>query len=208
MIYTPKYFAEPTDSASVLELVKTYNFATMIVSLNGALLVSHLPFHYVPKEGEHGTLYAHMAIANRQAHSLKESVDVTVIFQGPHSYISPTWYAPAADNVPTWNYAVVHMHGKAQVTQDSVEAYQQLKTLVELHDQVFKLNLSDEDRNGMMREICVFKIDVTKIDAKFKLSQNRSEFDRNSVIEHLQMGSSLDKETAKFMERTKKSDSK
>lgn len=63
VIYTPKYFAEPTDSANVLALVKSYNFATMINILNGAPLISHLPFHYVPEDGEHGTLYAHMAIA-------------------------------------------------------------------------------------------------------------------------------------------------
>ena len=193
MIYTPKFFAEPTDSASVLELVKSYNFATMIVILNGAPLISHLPFHYVPEEGQNGTLYAHMAIANRQARSLKEGADVTVIFQGPHSYISPTWYAPAADNVPTWNYAVVHMHGKALVTKDNVEAYAQMRTLVELHDQVFKLDLSEKDRDEMLREICVFKIDVAKIDAKFKLSQNRSAFDQKSVIEHLKNGSPLDR---------------
>lgn len=139
---------------------------------------------------------------------MKEGADVTVIFQGPHSYISPTWYAPAADNVPTWNYAVVHMHGRTQVIQDSVEAYEQMKTLVELHDQAFKLNLADGDREGMMREICVFRIKVAHIAAKFKLSQNRSAFDQQSVIEHLMIGSSLDHETAKFMERTKKSDSK
>jgi transcriptional regulator len=207
VIYTPKYFAEPTDSASVLELVKTYNFATLLVTLNSKPLISHLPFHYMPDEGTHGTLYAHMAIANRQARCLKDDADVTVIFQGPHSFISPTWYTPAADNVPTWNYSVVHMHGKAQVINDDVDAYAQMKALVELHDSEFELNLSDKDRVGMLREICVFKIGVEAIDAKFKLSQNRSQADQDSVIKHLKMGSVLDQETAKFMARMKKSDS-
>ncbi len=198
---------QKTDSAQVLELVKTYNFATMIVSLDRGLQISHLPFHYVQNDGAFGTLYAHMAIANRQARSLKEGAEVTVIFQGPHSYISPAWYAPKPDNVPTWNYTAVHMRGPAKVISDGVEAFAQMRELVELHDSVFTLDLTEEDRDDMMQAICVFKIEVANIDAKFKLSQNRSEFDQGNVIKHLKKGSPLDQETARYMENTKKSDS-
>ncbi len=200
MIYTPKYYLEQPGSERVIELVKTYNFATMIVTRLGAPVISHLPFHYVADDGTNGTLYGHIAVANQQVRDLKGGADVTVIFQGPHAYISPTWYAPLPDNVPTWNYAVVHMHGKSEIISDEGEAYRQMQTLVELHDKAFKLNLSDKDRLALLSAICVFKIAVEKIDAKFKLSQNRSEFDRRSVIEHLKTGSFLERETARLME--------
>jgi transcriptional regulator len=183
MMYIPKHFDERQRDL-VHDLIRSYNFATMITIQDGFPIVSHLPFLFTHSEGEHGILTAHMARGNPQWRSFKNS-EVTVIFQGPHAYISPRWYSPSDKNVPTWNYAVVHAYGVPKIISDETASYSVLQRLIESHDPSWTVELSDKDRRDMVQEIVVFEIEIKKLEAKFKLSQNRSIKDVEAVMKEL-----------------------
>ncbi len=200
-MYNPRHF-HSNHPEFLKDLVTQYNFATLIAVVDGLPVISHLPFLYDSTFGTHGLLSAHMARTNPQWRSFKADTKVTVIFQGPHAYVSPRWYAPQPDNVPTWNYAVVHMTGAPRIIQDQDSAFALMGRLVKQHDPRWELSLGAKDRQDLPNEIVVFEIAVTEIDAKFKLSQNRSEGDRKSVIEHLALGpSDLERQTSALMAR-------
>src|SRR3954463_2154430 len=82
------------------------------------LQATHLPFIFDATRGAHGTLLGHMARANEQWRDLEAAQDVLVVFTGPHTYVSPTWYRTAPPHVPTWNYVAVHAHGRAKLMGD------------------------------------------------------------------------------------------
>jgi len=154
--------------------MKQYNFATLLSVREGRPVVSHLPFLVDASRGEQGTLLGHMAKANQHWRCFAAG-EATVIFQGPHSYVSPSWYVPRPDNVPTWNYAVCHAYGHARILVNEKDAYQQMARQVALYEEQYgagwSLNLSDQDRHHLLASIVVFEITVTKLEARFKLSQ-------------------------------------
>lgn len=200
MIYLPRHFEGAGHKALIVELVAQYNFATLITIDAGRTVVSHLPFIFLPEVGPEGTLVAHMARANPQGKTLRAGCEALVIFQGPHSYVSSSWYADQPDNVPTWNYAVVHMSGVPEIVGGEDQAFSEMLNLVKSNDPELVLNLSDTDRQELLQSIRVFKIPVTKVEAKFKMSQNRSEEDRTSIIDHLAAGGADQRATAAFMQ--------
>ena len=126
-----------------------------------------------------------MAIANSHWKDL-ESVDVLCIFHGPHGYISPSWYVDPG-NVPTWNYAVVHAHGRAKLIRDTEGIEAILSKLVERHESQFEnpwhYELPEEARVKLIKAIIGFEIEISSIEGKFKLSQNRSAPDRAGAIQ-------------------------
>jgi transcriptional regulator len=186
MIYLPSYFQE-TRKEIIHPFIEDFNFATMISPQQNGLKISHLPFILDRIKGPNGTLIAHMAKANRQWQCFDSDSETIVIFQGPHAYISPRWYATMQDNVPTWNYAVVHAYGHARKITGEPEAYDVMQRLVHHHDPEWKLDLSKKDRQEMLNEIVVFEIEVSRFEAKFKLSQNRTAADQVSVLEALSL---------------------
>src|SRR5690242_7127290 len=106
-LYLPQAYAE-RDLAALHDLVTAYSFGTLIATAeDGGPIVAHLPFVLDRARGPHGTLRAHVARANPMRHALDRGAPMLALFQGPHAYISPGWYA-SRDDVPTWNYAVVH----------------------------------------------------------------------------------------------------
>lgn len=199
MIYTPSYFDATGHDALVTDLVLGNNFGMLLMQSESEPLISHLPFLYRPRSGEHPPLLlAHVARLNPQAHLISEGARATAIFQGPHAYISPRWYQPAPDHVPTWNYAVVHMHGKIQAIEGEA-AYQAMKDLVHTQDPDWQLVLSERDKRALMQGILVFTIELQKIEAKFKLSQNRTADDQASVMAQLEKGSPDEQSVASLM---------
>ena len=129
--------------------------------------------------------------------------EALVIFQGPHAYISPSWYTEHP-SVPTWNYTAVHVYGTPTVIDDEAIIRTMLTELVANHEQgrdpEWPMQLPDDYYQKMRQAIIVFEIPITQIEGKFKLSQNRSEADVHSVINHLESSSSpLDNETARLM---------
>ncbi len=203
-MYIPKAFRE--DHINTLhKLMREYSFATLITQHEGVPFATHLPFILDAQRGPNGTLLAHMARANPQWHDFASAQDVLVIFQGPHAYISPSWYEVEL-SVPTWNYAVVHAYGIPRLIEDGEELYQLLKTLIETHEAQFEkpwpFQLPDDYLQKMMRGIVGFEIEITRLEGKFKLSQNRTEAELENVIAALR-GSTDTVAVAALMTRKK-----
>lgn len=151
--------------------------------------VNHLPLLVERSESGEVVLLGHMARANPlRKRFVGGGGDVTVVFQGPHTYVTPRWY-PDAMNVPTWNYAVVHAFGAAHLVEDFEGVERILSKTVELFESresdPWKYELPEEFRRDLVRAIVGFEIRVSKLDAKFKLSQNREPADWKGVIEGL-----------------------
>lgn len=187
-MYIPKAFRE--DDINILHaLMQKYSFATLVTQQDGVPFASHLPFLLEAARGPRGTLLAHMARANPQWRTFNEAQEVLVIFQGPHAYISPSWYEVEL-SVPTWNYAVVHAYGVPRLIEEKIVLYNLLKTLIQAHEAQFErpwtFELPDEYVQKMMQGVAGFEIEITRLEGKFKMSQNRSETERETVIAALQ----------------------
>jgi len=187
-MYIPKAFRED-DMSTLHTFIEVNSFATLVTQHEGLPFATHLPFLLDSERGSNGTLLAHMARANPQWHDLASAQEVLVIFQGPHAYISPSWYEIEL-SVPTWNYAVVHAYGLPRLIEDQEELYNLLKILIQTHEAQFEnpwpFQLSDDYLQKMMRGIVGFEIEITRLEGKFKLSQNRTETERKNVIAALQ----------------------
>ena len=187
-MYIPKTFRED-DINTLHTFMEIYNFATLVTQHEGLSFATHLPFLLDAERGPNGTLLAHMARANPQWHDFKSAQEVLVIFQGPHAYVSPSWYEVEL-SVPTWNYAVVHAYGLPRLIEDQQKLYNLLNILIQAHeaqfDKPWPFQLSDDYLQKMMRGIVGFEIEITRLEGKFKLSQNRTETERENVIAALQ----------------------
>lgn len=152
-------------------------------------------------------LTGHIARANRQWQAWVDRPSVKVIFHGPHSYISPRFYK-SDFNVPTWNYSAVSIDGKIKIIEDRQSSIQIVQDLISKYEgsSGWKLNLADERYLKLFDAVICFSIEIEKMDAKFKLNQNKSEEDKQSVISHL-LGSShfMDHQTAELMSFAKES---
>jgi transcriptional regulator len=190
-MYIPKAFRED-DILTLHTFMRTYSFATLITQHEGVPFATHLPFLLDTGRGPHGTLLAHMARANPQWHDFNSAQEVLVIFQGPHAYISPSWYEVEL-SVPTWNYAAVHAYGFPRLIEEREELYTLLKTLIQTHEAHFEkpwpFQLPGDYLQKMMSGIAGFEIEITRLEGKFKLSQNRSATERENVIASLQESS-------------------
>lgn len=185
-MYIPTAFK--VDELEVLHnLMQAYNFATLVTCQAGTPFATHLPFMLHPQQGQYGTLVAHMARANPQWHYFNTDTEVLVIFQGPHTYISPSWYT-SEFSVPTWNYAAVHAYGIPRLIEDPAALQQALDELVQHHEEPrtppWTFEWSERHVN-LTKAIVAFEITITRLEGKLKLSQNRSAEDRLGVIHGL-----------------------
>jgi transcriptional regulator len=182
-MYTTAHFKE-SDTARISALIEDYPFATLITAPEGLPYVSHLPFLFEPTAGAKGRLLGHMARANPQWRHFPAADGVLALFQGPHAYISPAWYA--SPGVPTWNYAVVHIRGSARLIDDDSALEALLERMTHVHEShmpnPWSPSLSAGRRSTLLKMIVGFSIDITEIQAKFKLSQNRPIEDRQRVV--------------------------
>ncbi len=174
-LYVPPHF-RVTDPDDLYAFMEANAFGTLVTSGPAGLHVSHIPL--LPERDADGTvrLLGHVARANAQWEALEAARDVLAIFHGAHGYVSPGWYQNHP-SVPTWNYAVVHAHGKARLMDEAA-----------LHELVIRLSNTYEagrpkpwraaDLPGayvdsMLKAIVGFAIEVERLEGKFKLSQNR-----------------------------------
>lgn len=190
-MYTPSFYVEKNIEA-ILALIERYGFATLLTSTGGngsTESVSHLPFIAEKNSNGEIELLCHMAKANPHWHELEKFGKAKVIFTGPHAYISPAWYQPKSDNVPTWSYAVVHAVGKFEIVSDVKVALSAMDRLVSSFESHYETNwqlpVDEPDVAEMMNHIVVFKITDIEFKAKFKLNQKQDSVDRNNVIEQL-----------------------
>ena len=183
-MYVPPPFSVP-GKETLIQLLPEASFALLVsVGENGVPTATHLPFSYDADRGEHGTLTAHMARANPHG-KLLELGKALVIFQGPHAYISPSYYATNV-NVPTWNYVAVHAYGTPSIVEDKERVRVLLNQLTEDNEkdraEPWRADMLDQKRlDGLMRGIIAFEIPIDRIEGKAKLGQNKSAEDQAAV---------------------------
>jgi transcriptional regulator len=199
-MYVPGHF-DASDVAFCHAVIREYPFACLTTSHDGELFASHLPF-LLDERGPLGTLVAHVARANPHHEVLAKGSTAIVVFTGPHAYVSPSWYEtqPA---VPTWNYCAVHAYGTARMLDDPQSYLARLATSFDAHWR-FE-SLPPEYRTKMMRGIVAFEIEISVLEGKAKLSQNRSAADVAAVIAALDSSATtLDREIALWMKRSRR----
>jgi len=201
VLYQPEAFREQ-DTAALHALIEAYGFATLISPDAEDPPISHLPLLLDRTRGPLGTLIGHMARGNPHARRLRANPGVLALFHGPHTYVSPSWYAHHP-SVPTWNYAVVHAHATAQVIEDPAALEQMVRALVERQEagrpQPWRMDLPSGYLDRMLRGIVGFELRIEQLAGKFKLSQNRPGDDVERVAQALAEGSAEDQEVARLM---------
>ncbi len=189
-MYLPSLY-HVTDEAEIKRFVDAHDFATLVSSVDGAPFATHLLLETERAEAGRWTLTGHLARANPQWRSLDPEREVLAIFGGPHTYVSPRWYNHI--NVPTWNYQAVHVYGRPRLMTDEAELYAHLRRMVDRYeagsgaDPVYRLEALPRDFvERQMRAIVGFQIQVTRLEAKYKLSQNREAGDFDRVAAELE----------------------
>lgn len=188
-MFLPEAF-EVRDDSTLREFLDDYGFATLVSYENGRPFATHVPLLF-----EAGSLQGHVSRANPHWRLFDGRRTSLAIFQGPHAYVSPSWYAtlPA---VPTWNYAAVHVYGVPRVIDDPRRVDEILDRTVGFYesrrdDPWTPSRLPEQFRVKMRAGIVAFEMPVSKIEGKFKLGQNRSREDRDRVVRALRSSGSL-----------------
>jgi transcriptional regulator len=186
-MYRPTIFQE-NDLDKLVAFMKTNSFATLVSIVDGVPCASHIPL-VVTLEADVVKLTGHLAKQNLQWQDFA-AAESLAIFTGAHAYISPTLYEQA-QSVPTWNYIAVHAYGipKTITLADAPELmHETIDKMVDTYEASYQKQwhgLSDRYREGMMNGIIGFEMTVTRLEGKYKLSQNKSQIDRENVSEHL-----------------------
>ena len=184
-MYTPKH-NRAEDREQVLAFMRAYSFATLVTAHAGFPRATHLPF-LVEADGERVRLLAHMARANEQWRDFAPAEQVLVIFQEPHAYISPRLYEQPL-SVPTWNYVAVHAYGSVRVCDSPADRLAIVRRLIQHTDAGYLPQfdaLPPDFVESKLKGIVAFEIDVDELQARFKLSQDRSENERRTIVSAL-----------------------
>jgi len=201
-MYVPNYSA--VDNLDFLkDFISSHSFGSLITSSKDGISANHYPF-LLSTEGEQIFLWTHLARSNPQWKDLAN--ECTVIFTGPHAYISPTYYINEL-NVPTWNYTAVHAKCKAEVVSDIKLEKELMKKLVLFYETGNQTNwnydLPEDFHEKLLKAIVWVKLEVVQLEGKFKLSQNRTQSDYESVIKNLtEKTSDNDQELLRYMHLT------
>lgn len=183
-MYIPKV-NEATDKEEILAFMQRFSFATIISSKDNYPTATHLPF-VVSVKDDQVILTSHFAKANEQWQDI-EGNPVLVIFSEPHAYISTQHYEKEL-NVPTWNYISVHAYGQARLITDTKQAFEVLEKTIDTYESAYRQQweqLPDDFKQKMVKGIVAFEINVQDLQAKKKLSQNRSETEQRRIVEAL-----------------------
>ena len=184
-MYIPE-FNRQEDRSTILAFMRANPFAILVTTAEGVPFATHLPL-LVDESGEHIVVQGHMARANAHWKSMKESEESLVIFHGPHAYVSPSLYE-IQESVPTWNYAAVHVYGQPTLFSDEKFLKATLHRMITTFEPSYMAQwpeLSEQYRSRMMKHIVGFEIRAKRLEAKFKLSQNRSKGEQARVIQCL-----------------------
>ncbi|HMO61884.1 MAG TPA: FMN-binding negative transcriptional regulator [Ferruginibacter sp.] len=187
-MYVPNHF-KFADVKEKIAFMKQYSFAT-IITVNGNIPVAtQLPF-FIDDSTDRLVLSSHFAIANEQAKYIEENISL-VIFSEPHAYISPTHY-DKWESVPTWDYIAVHAYGKAKIIKDEVSKLKALEQMIQFYEKDYLeqwASLSEKFKSGMIRGIVAFELEITDLQGQKKLSQNKTEVERQRIIKQLENSS-------------------
>lgn len=188
MVYLPPAFTENRPEVLIAH-IERYDFGLLVSFGDAGLVASHVPF-LIERAGDRLHLQGHLARPNPQVADLARGGEVLAVFHGPHAYISPTWYM-TGPSVPTWNYADVHAYGTVRLVEDDEWLRRFLVRLSERHEAGNPVpwrmqDLPDPYAQAMLKGIVGFDIAVSRLEGKYKLSQNRPAADRHRVIDALE----------------------
>jgi transcriptional regulator len=186
-MYTPSAFRE-TRLPQLHQAIEEIAFASLISTTSDGLQVSHVPMLLAPEEGAYGTLYGHVARAH--AHALCGGAPSLAIFLGPNAYISAGWYPGKETHgreVPTWNYVAVHAHGVLQTFDEPADLRELLRKLTDRHERAMPRpwRVDDAPSDYIDRNLAAItglRLPIERLEGKWKLSQNRTEADREGVL--------------------------
>lgn len=192
-MYLPPHFA--TDDPEALhQLMQAHPLGALITHGSQGLDANHLPFEFAKETGGQGVLRAHVARNNPLWQEAKDGDEVLVIFKAADAYISPSWYPSKHDHhkqVPTWNYSVVHAHGRIQIRDDARFVRRLLANLTRHHEagEPTPWKMADAPRDyleTMVQAVVGIEIEITELVGKFKLGQNKEATDRLGAANTLQ----------------------
>lgn len=192
-MYLPEHFAE-TQLEELHRIVREHPLGILVTHAAGGLDANHLPFELVPEKGRYGTLQAHIARANPLWNEVPDGTEVLVVFRGAQGYVSPNWYPSKHEthrSVPTWNYEVVHAHGRMRLIDDASFVGALVARLTRRNEaaEPRPWTMADAPREyieHMVSMVVGLEIEVTRLTGKRKLSQNRDARDFEGVVRALE----------------------
>jgi transcriptional regulator len=202
-MYIPRIYEELRRHV-LHELIASQPFGSLVTLNASGLFGSHIPMVLEPEVGEYGALRGHLSRANAQWKDVSAKVEALAIFCGPHHYISPSWYPEKQATgkvVPTWNYAVVHAYSALSFIGDPLWLRAHLESLTMIHEAASPVPWTTSDApadyvSSQIKGIVGFELAISRLEGKWKVSQNRSERDRTGVAEGL---GHLDTENSRAM---------
>jgi len=191
-MYIPPAFAE-TDVERLHEAIRGSGLATLVTLTKEGLLASHVPMLLEPDPAPYGTLLGHVAVANPHADPPEPGVEALAIFTGPDAYVSPGWYQTRKETgkvVPTWNYVAIHAYGTLEVFRDRERLREVVRRLTDKHEaglaEPWSMDEAPKDFiESQLKGIAGFRLTITRLQGKWKMSQNRAPQDRAGVIRAL-----------------------
>ena len=191
-MYIPPAFVEKRLPV-LYELIRSQPFCSLVTVGASGLFASHLPMVLHGNQGACGVLHGHLSRANAQWHDFNPEVEALAIFSGAHHYISPSWYPEKSEHgkvVPTWNYAVVHAYGNLRTIEKAEWLSNHLRELTSQQESAAAVPWKVTDApaefiESMLKGIVGLELTITRLEGKWKVSQNRSERDRRGVIRGL-----------------------
>lgn len=184
-MYIPKHFLVE-DEAEKIAFIRSNSFGILISNHENEVVGSHIPMH-IETENNQIRILGHVSASNLQWKSFEENESSLAIFQGSHAYISPSLYEEK-QSVPTWNYSAVHAYGKIIIITGSEAKTQILEKMIRDYEPDYLehwQNFPNEFKEKMLKGIVAFEMVVTKLEGKFKLSQNKTMEDQKNVADHL-----------------------
>jgi transcriptional regulator len=186
-MYRPKMF-DIDDTDDMQGIIRANGFAVLVTAGTGGMTASHVPLHLID-DGELGLLWGHLAKANDQWRAFDGAAEALAVFGGPHSYISPTWYA-TEKSVPTWNYEAVHAYGRPKVMDDPEAVVARLASLTGQYEGTdanawSPRNLPADFIAAQLKGIVAFEMRIERLEGKRKMSQNRKPEDVAGAIDGL-----------------------
>jgi transcriptional regulator len=181
-MYTPAY-AKNENEEDLKDFIRKNGFGIVVSTVDGKLWATHIPLILVG-----GKLQGHISRGNKQWRALPQNEEVMVIFLGPHTYVSSSWYDH--ENVPSWDYVAVHVYGKAHIQSEEelIESLRQLTNKYE-KDSVHPISvdtMSEKFVHAELRGTIGFEITIERMEASYKLSQNRDEKNHTQIISELE----------------------
>jgi transcriptional regulator len=192
LMYVPPAFAE-TEVARLHEAIRASGLATLVTLAGDGLFASHVPLLLETGPAPYGTLLGHLAAANPQTKPPQPGVEALAIFLGPDAYVSPGWYKTKEETgkvVPTWNYVAIHAYGTLELFDDAVSLRALVARLTDRHEAALPEPWSIDDApesfvQSQLKGIVGFRLPISRLQGKWKMSQNRPPADREGVVKAL-----------------------